>query len=67
MKLVKCKSCGSPIALRSTGIDDAFTPQADRLRRKYRGKLKPCTSESSEKQLCGECLGVGQKKRDNKE
>jgi len=51
MKLVKCKSCGSPIALRSTGIEDAFTPQGDRLRRKYRGKLKPCTSESSERQL----------------
>ena len=56
MRLIRCKSCNSPISLRSNGIEDAFTPQADKLRRKYRGKLKPCTSESSDVRMCADCF-----------
>ncbi|TES91736.1 MAG: hypothetical protein E3J87_07135 [Candidatus Cloacimonadota bacterium] len=63
MKLIRCKGCGSPIALRSNGVEDAFTPQANKLRCKYSDKLKLCTSESSEKQLCAEC---GEKERQTK-
>jgi len=56
MKLIRCKNCGSPIALRSRGIDDAFTTQADKLRKKHQGKLKVCTSESADQQFCAECF-----------
>lgn len=28
-KIIRCKNCGAPISLRSRGIEDAFTPQAD--------------------------------------
>ena len=54
-KMIFCKDCGAPISLRSTTIEDAFTPQADELRRRYRGKFKASTSESMDKQLCAEC------------
>lgn len=56
MKLIRCKKCKAPIILRSRGIEDAFTPQAVKLRRKYRGKLKACVSESSELELCADCI-----------
>lgn len=56
MRIIYCRECKEPIALRSRGLKDAFTHEADRLRREYRGKLKVFTSESSDKQLCAECL-----------
>ena len=55
MEVIRCANCGAPISLRSKGIHDAFTPEADELRRKYHGRLKLCSSESSEHKLCAEC------------
>jgi len=57
MRLIECKKCGGPISLRSNGINDAFTPEAIRLRRKYHGKLKECTSDSAAQEKCAECFG----------
>lgn len=61
-KLIRCKVCHAPLALRSYGIMDAFTPQADRLRKKWRGKLKPSSKES---ELCAECYEKGENQHDS--
>jgi len=64
MQLIKCRVCGAPISLRSKGFADAFTPQADRLRRKYGQKLKPSRLEiDGEDDICLDCWEKSKEKR----
>jgi hypothetical protein len=54
--IVKCKKCGAPLSLRSSDLKDAFTQEAMKLRRKYRGKLVLACDDFPQIQLCQKCF-----------
>lgn len=41
MKILNCSVCGKPYGLRSKGVQDAFTPEADKVRAKFK-KMDHC-------------------------
>ena len=47
MKIIECKTCGLPLGLCSNGMEDAFSPEAIKLRREFSG-MKKCQCKQKE-------------------
>lgn len=42
LKILYCRNCGLPYGFRTRTIEEAFTPEGDKLRKKFK-RMKHCT------------------------